>query len=67
MRDLLTGSGTDPFQGSARRALYAPRDVIYGLCRMYEMLLPGEHENFRVFRDLEKARAWVGVEIADLE
>lgn len=45
-----------------RRALVVARDVGYGLARMYQTLRANESEFNRVFRSLEEARAWLGMD-----
>lgn len=49
----------DPFSAESKRAVVAPKDVAYGLSRMYEALKGG---GFTVFRAMEPARAWLGLE-----
>ena len=48
----------------ARRAVVAPTDVLFGLARMYQSYVgePAESQ-FRVFRTLAPALAWVGLEV----
>ena len=53
----------DPFSPNARRAVFAPSQLSFGMARMYESLL-GEAEaaNFAVFRTMEEACQWLGLE-----
>lgn len=48
------------FGAGSRRAVVAPRDLHYGLARMYEMLRFDSPEEVQVFRSLEDARFWLG-------
>ncbi|MCL4301119.1 MAG: hypothetical protein KJ077_35635 [Anaerolineae bacterium] len=50
-----------PFSSKAHRAIVAGTDLVYGLARMYQMLRADE-EQIRVFRDMEEARRWLGIE-----
>ncbi|MCZ7643818.1 MAG: hypothetical protein M5U26_00805 [Planctomycetota bacterium] len=51
---------SNPWPKACRRALVAPRDLVYGLARMYEMKSGELGQNVRVFRSLEQALAWLG-------
>jgi hypothetical protein len=44
-----------------RTAIVAPRDQAYGIGRMYEAFAQEGPENVSVFRDLDEARAWLGL------
>jgi hypothetical protein len=46
---------------SYRLAIVAPRDEVYGMARMYQMLTEFAVPNVGVFRDLEEAERWLGV------
>ena len=48
-----------------KRALVAPRDVQFGMARMFQTLHDGAPEDLRVFRSLEEARDWLGLEPTD--
>ena len=48
-----------PKLGSARWAFVATRDVVYGLARMYQVLMEGTSIEVQTFRDLEMAEAWL--------
>lgn len=41
--------------------MVAPRDVSFGLARMYEMSSTDIPRDFVVFRDLDAAAAWLGI------
>ena len=43
----------------ARLAIVAPKDVIYGMARMFEILRSDAPQEIRIFRDLEEAREWI--------
>ena len=42
-------------------AIVSPQLVIYGLSRMYQMLSEEHDPNVAVFRDIDEARAWLGL------
>jgi hypothetical protein len=50
-----------PFSSKARRAIVADKDFVYGLARMYQ-ILKGDTQEIRVFREMEEARRWLGIE-----
>lgn len=50
------------FGAGSRRAVVAPRDLVYGLARMYESLRADAPESMKTFRTLEEARRWLGLE-----
>lgn len=43
----------------SRVAIVAPRDLFFGLSRMYEAYREGSAVRIRIFRTLEEARAWM--------
>ena len=47
------------FGPGSRRAVVAPRDLHYGLARMYELLRGDAPERMQVFRTLEDAQLWL--------
>lgn len=49
------------FSAESRRAVVAPRDLVFGMARMFEMLHQQAPEAFRVFRTSEEARAWLAL------
>jgi len=55
----------DPFSTEARRAVFAPSQFAFGMARMYEALR-GEAANFAVFRRMEEACQWLGLEQSEL-
>ena len=54
------------FAPAARRAFFAPRDHLFAIIRMYQSWLGDQGEGMRVFRTLEKATSWLGIEQASL-
>lgn len=54
-RDEAVGGGLKSY----RLAIVAPRDEVYGMARMYQMLTEHTVPNVAVFRDLEAATAWL--------
>ena len=42
-------------------AIIAPRDLLFGMARMYEILRDGSPVEVRVFRDRDEARSWLGL------
>ena len=44
-----------------KTAVYAPKDLPFGLSRMYEVMIAESPEHFHVFRDLDKAKRWLTV------
>ncbi len=50
-------------RGSGKTAVVVSGDLGFGMARMYELVTEGDRANtFRVFRDMEQARTWLGVE-----
>ena len=58
--NALTSS--DPWHPEARRAFVAPADVVFGMARMYEMLLGEQKSNIAVFRRAEEAERWLHID-----
>lgn len=44
-----------------KSAVVAPRDLVYGLNRMYQVFVEDSPTSLQVFRDLPKARQWLGL------
>lgn len=44
---------------SVKTAIYAPKDLTFGLSRMYEAISFESPENVRVFRDILEAEMWL--------
>jgi hypothetical protein len=49
------------FGEGSRRAFVAGTDVVFGMIRMFEMLRDDFPDQIRVFRDIDDARAWLGL------
>jgi hypothetical protein len=49
------------FGPGSRRAIVAPRDLTFGLARMYESLRADAPESMKTFRTIEEARVWLGL------
>jgi hypothetical protein len=50
------------FGGGSRRAFVAPGDQEFGLARMFEMLTNRYADIIRVFRDIDDAHEWLGLD-----
>lgn len=57
-------AGYSTFGPGSRRAFVATHDVVYGLLRLYalEREALGGKERMAVFRSIEDAKAWLGLE-----
>ena len=51
----------DPFGPGSRRAFVASKDVFFGMFRMYQILTDSSDIRVGVFRDMEKACEWLGI------
>ena len=56
----LAEATEDKWSGS-RWAIVADSDVVFGMARMYSILRSDGSAETEVFRDVEEARAWLGV------
>ncbi len=53
----------DPFSNEGRRAVIAPgQGAIYGLSRMYQLLV--DHDHFAIVHNLDSAIVWLGLQAA---
>jgi hypothetical protein len=52
----------NPFPRDARRAFVVPSDEAYGLARMFTLYLDADSKAFGIFRTLEPAFEWVGLD-----
>jgi len=50
------------FASSARRALVVHSDLGFGMSRMFELLRESRPDEFRVFRSIEEAAAWLDLD-----
>jgi hypothetical protein len=55
-------TSSDPWGPEARRAYVASADVVFGMARMYAMLLGESKSNIAVFRRAEEAVKWLRVD-----
>ncbi|MFQ5536944.1 MAG: hypothetical protein ACE5GJ_05775 [Gemmatimonadota bacterium] len=53
---------TAAVRGGARLAILADRDVVFGMARMYQEMTGGEAGTVGVFRTLEEACVWLGID-----
>ena len=51
----------DPFAAGSRRAIVATGNLVYGMSRMYMAYSDGQGAEMRVYRSLEAARQWLGL------
>jgi hypothetical protein len=58
VRDLARSRS---FDAGTKRAIGAPKDVAYGLARMFQILHDDAPEDLQIFRSLEEAEAWLGL------
>jgi hypothetical protein len=49
-----------PFNNSSVRVILAPKEIIYGLARMYQILGEDAHPNIQVVRTVEDANQLLG-------
>jgi hypothetical protein len=54
----------NPFPPDARRAIVVPSDLVYGMTRMFQVRMEAGHEHFAIFREIEPAYEWVGLDRA---
>ncbi|MBI3873324.1 MAG: hypothetical protein HY304_09645 [candidate division Zixibacteria bacterium] len=54
-------AANNPFDRGARRACFAATETIFGLARMVELGRVNPKDEFRVFRSMNEARAWLGL------
>ena len=59
LRDLALES---PFRSGSRRAILVDEDVVFGISRMYEAFAQDVGAEIKVFRDLDAARTWLGLD-----
>jgi hypothetical protein len=58
IRDLANSRS---YAAETKRAVVAPRDVLYGTARMFQTLHEEAPEDFQVFRDVGEAKGWLGI------
>ena len=59
---LRTLARSRSFEASARRAVVAGDDLVFGMGRMFQMLHDEAPEEMQVFRSLDEARQWLGLD-----
>lgn len=52
----------NPFPPDARRAVVVGSDAVYGMVRMFEIRMEADPERFAIFRDIEPALEWIGLD-----
>ena len=52
-------AATPIYDGGARHAILATRDVVYGIARMYASYIARFGQEVRVFRQRDMAEAWI--------
>lgn len=57
----------NPFGASARRAVVVTSDVVFGMARMYQILLEESSYKFEIFREVDLAFQWLGIADAKAE
>jgi len=63
--DLRTIAAANVLGPGVRRAVVAPTDLSFGVARQLEFFLtPAGHE-VQVFRDIDEARQWLGLDPSD--
>jgi hypothetical protein len=63
-RDLYQLKVYDPFSNKGKRAVVAPRGVLFGIGRMYQQILSSPQ--FEVFHSLVEAVSWLGLNVGIL-
>ncbi|MGD8242812.1 MAG: hypothetical protein PVF59_08305 [Desulfobacterales bacterium] len=54
------------FRPPSRQAFVAVNNLTFGMCRMYEMLCSHHDLRIEVFRDLQAANEWLGLNAKDV-
>jgi hypothetical protein len=57
----------NPFGAGARRAVVAHDDVVYGMARMYQQVRGETPDAVELFRELDQAIQWLGLDAAKSE
>lgn len=52
----------NPWKKRTRRAFVCGSNEVFGMSRMFQLLTDGASAEVGVFRDLEEARAWLGLD-----
>jgi hypothetical protein len=62
IRELASNT---PFGEGSRRAIVVTSDVVFGVSSMYELRQLEGGADVKLFRDIQEARAWLGLERAE--
>ena len=46
--------------GACKIALVSSNDIVFGMTRMYEMMMDNAPQTVKTFRDIEEAKNWPG-------
>lgn len=52
----------NPFPRDARRAVVVASEAVYGMCRMFEVRMDVDPTQFAIFRAIEPAFEWIGLD-----
>ena len=52
----------NPFGLGSKRAFVAPSDMMFGLSRMFQVLITDHKDELTVFRDIDDARKYLSIE-----
>jgi hypothetical protein len=63
--DIRAMASTTAFGPAARRALIVAEPLLYGLSRMFQLMLDDRGGTLRIFTDRSEAEAWLGVRPLD--
>jgi hypothetical protein len=55
-------ASTTPFREGSRVAIVAPTDLLFGIARLFEMSGESSGWDARVFRSMDEARTWLGLD-----
>ncbi len=62
IHEMADVKSRDQWQQGSRRALVAPSTLAFGMVMMFKTLAGSEHGEIKIFRDLQQAREWLGLE-----
>lgn len=63
--DIRTMAATTAFGPAARRALIVAEPLLYGLSRMFQLMLDDRGGMLRIFTDRNEAEEWLGLRPLD--
>ncbi|MBI3449324.1 MAG: hypothetical protein HY049_10470 [Acidobacteria bacterium] len=64
-RGVHSNAETSPFARDARRAFVVVTDEAFGISRMFSLYADTSPDQFRIFRELPQAMAWIGLDPAE--